>query len=92
MLTPARFARSWREDLETAQPITFADPAEARRTPHSGSTSAPEDLIGADRADERPRAVAVVPLRSLSGLAARDDTATYDATPTNPRLSLRVDR
>ncbi len=92
MLAPARFARRWRESAENGRPIALGDPAEARRTRQSGSTSAPEDHIDPHRADESPRAVPVVPLRSPSGLAARNDTATYDATPTDHPLSLRMDR
>ncbi len=93
MLAPARFARSWRESAENAQPITLIDPAEARRTPQEASISAAEDRIGSNRGPEADRAGLAVALRSPSGLAPRDgDITTYDATSTDHRLSLRVDR
>ncbi len=93
MLAPARFARAWRESAENGRPITLADPAAGRRTPQGASISAAEDRIDPHQADAGPQVVPAVPLRSPSGLAPRDgDITTYDATPTDHRLSLRVDR
>ncbi len=88
MMAPARFARSWRDRAENGQPITHANPAEARRTPHGASISAAEDRIGPDQADGAPQVAPAVPLRSPSGLAPRDgDPAAYDARPTHQSIS-----
>jgi transposase InsO family protein len=89
MSAPARFANAWREDAETGRPITPGDDAQARRTPQAAPTSAGEDRIDADQAEQALRAV---PLRSPSGLAPRDGETTTLQAPTDHRLSQQVDR
>jgi len=92
MNAPARFAKAWREHAENGRPITPGDAVQARRTPQDAPIPAAEDQIGADQANRAPDTVPVVPLRSPSGLAARDDDTTTLQAPTNHQLSQQVDR
>ncbi|MCA1699370.1 MAG: IS3 family transposase, partial [Actinobacteria bacterium] len=92
MSAPASFAKAWREDAENGRPITCAGAAQARRAPQDAPISGAEDQIGADQAKRAPAAVPVVPLRSPSGLAPRDEESTTLQAQTNHRLSQRVDR
>jgi transposase InsO family protein len=92
MKAPARFARGWREDRESARPITLGDPGEARRSPQDAPPPALEGRIDPKRAGEADLAAPAVPLRSPSGLAPWDGDATMLQAPTDHRLSLAVDR
>ncbi len=89
MSAPVSFAKAWREDSENVRPITTTEASQARTTPQDASVSEAGDRIGPSQPE---RAVRVVPLRSPSRLASRDDhTATLQAQ-TDHRLSQEVDR
>ena len=89
MTAPASFAKAWREVAEKGRPITPRDAAQGRRTPQDAPTSAGEDRIDPNQAEH---ALRVIPLRSPSGLAPRDDETTTLQAPTDHRLSQHVDR
>ena len=89
MKAPASFAKAWREVAEKGRPITPGDAAQGRRTPQDAPTSAGEDRIDPDQTEH---ALRVIPLRSPSGLAPRDDETTTLQAPTDHRLSQQVDR
>ena len=95
MNVPARFAQEWHDSHETGRPITPIDPAQARRAPHNAPIPSVTTENQPDRVPDADATVRAVSLRSPSGLAPRDGdptTYTYDATPTDHRLSLQVDR
>ena len=88
MTAPASFAKTWRE-AENGRPITPGGTAQPRRTPQDAPISRAGDRIGPD---EPQRAVPRRPVALALGLASRDDEAATLQTPTDHRLSQKVDR
>ena len=91
MMTPARFAKAWREAAENGKVIPLATAAEGRRTPHDALVPAaitenqPDHDQGADQA-----APAVLLRSPLRGFAPQDSGTTLQHD-TNHRLSQQVD-
>ena len=68
MTAPATFAKAWREDAESARPITLADTTQARRTPQDAPTPGAEDRIHPDQTEGAPQAapaVTAIPLPTM---------------------------